>query len=141
MVNGVTRRPLDWEHNGRPAKKDDAGYVMVWEPNHPNKSFGGWQYQHRLVVETVLGRYLTPDEDVHHADGQKDNNDPLNLIPMTPEDHLVITTRDYQEQVRRENKELAEYRRRFGEIRKGAVNQTGESTHAGTPGPSPDEVR
>src|ERR1700733_8708454 len=22
MGNGVTRRPLDWEHNGRPAKKD-----------------------------------------------------------------------------------------------------------------------
>ena len=35
--------------------------------------------EHRLVMEDKLGRYLTPEEEVHHIDGNRANNDPDNL--------------------------------------------------------------
>jgi hypothetical protein len=58
--------------------KAGSGYVCVYAPNHPAAS-GGYVYKHRLVVEDVLGRYLVPGENVHHRDGNPQNNDISNL--------------------------------------------------------------
>lgn len=113
---GRTKRPLDREHNGRPARMDDKGYVMVYQPDHPNKSFSGWQYEHRLVVENVIGRYLRTDEAVHHINGVKHDNRPENLEVLSPAEHSKITVRELWEQIERERAELAEYRRRFGPL-------------------------
>jgi hypothetical protein len=40
-------------------------------------------YEHRLVMEKHLGRYLKPEEVVHHIDGNPGNNvlDNLMLFP------------------------------------------------------------
>ena len=55
------------------------GYVVVRLPNHP-KAFGsGYVYEHRLVMEGVIGRLLEHHEIVHHIDGNKRNNSPDNL--------------------------------------------------------------
>ena len=35
--------------------------------------------EHRLVMEGILGRYLQPWENVHHKDGDRQNNEPDNL--------------------------------------------------------------
>jgi len=111
-----TKRPLDWLHNGKPARKDRQGYVMVWEPTHPNGAFHGWQYQHRLVVEAKVGRHLMSDEHVHHVNGIKDDNRIENLEVMDGLAHVILSGAEYHDHVRRELAELAEYRRIHGSL-------------------------
>lgn len=106
---GRILRPLDRIHNGKPAKLDNHGYVMLWEPAHPNKTLKGWQYEHRLVVEKRLGRYLTSDEQVDHINGIKGDNRPMNLQVLTAGQHSSKTSITNW-------KQLAEYRKRYGPI-------------------------
>jgi HNH endonuclease len=35
---------------------------------------------HRLIAEQVLGKALPPGAEIHHIDGNKQNNDPSNLV-------------------------------------------------------------
>lgn len=58
---------------------DADGYVLVKAPTHPFRTASGYIREHRLMMEAVLGRYLSPREVVHHRDGDKSNNDPGNL--------------------------------------------------------------
>ena len=39
--------------------------------------------RHRKRAEELLGRKLRPGEEVHHLDGDHDNDDPYNLIVMS----------------------------------------------------------
>jgi len=60
--------------------KHKAGYLMVRVPAHPRARTGiGYVFEHILVMEALLGRYLLPDENVHHRNGVKDDNRPENL--------------------------------------------------------------
>mgnify|MGYP002347073156 FL=1 len=52
--------------------KSTSGYLMV-------RMNGKKVMQHRLVMEQVIGRPLTPDERVHHRNGKRDDNRPENL--------------------------------------------------------------
>jgi RNA recognition motif-containing protein len=56
------------------------GYVRIYSPDHPNTDATNNVYEHRLVMEEHLGRYLTIEEIVHHSDGNKSNNVIENLI-------------------------------------------------------------
>jgi endogenous inhibitor of DNA gyrase (YacG/DUF329 family) len=113
---GLIKRPLDRTHNGRPARMDQHGYVMVWEPDHPNRSLKGWQYEHRLVTEKSIGRYLASEEVIHHRDGCKSNNDPANLEIMDAKEHAALSSRDQSDLIARSLARLAEYERRFGPL-------------------------
>lgn len=48
----------------------------------------GHKQAHRVIMEQVLGRPLAADEDVHHIDGNKQNNDPANLRVLKHSEHL-----------------------------------------------------
>jgi len=69
-------------------------YIYVYSPNHPFavKSKGGKGYimKHRLIMEKHLGRYLKPDEVVHHIDGDIENNKIKNLELTTNSKHLSL---------------------------------------------------
>lgn len=55
------------------------GYVLVKAPDHPYRSKAGYVREHRLVMEQMIGRYLRPEEEVHHKDGDPTNNHADNL--------------------------------------------------------------
>ncbi len=55
-----------------------SGYVMLRRVNHPNAK-NGYEFEHRLVMEKILGRYLLPGETVHHKNGVKGENGSENL--------------------------------------------------------------
>lgn len=59
---------------------DKDGYIRILSLNHPNKTVRGYVLQHRLVMEKKIGRYLKPEEDVHHIDQNRQNNSPNNLM-------------------------------------------------------------
>ena len=61
-------------------------YWIVYSPNHPNAR-SGYVAEHRLAIENELGRYLRSDEVVHHIDCDKQNNELLNLITMSIQQH------------------------------------------------------
>ena len=63
-----------------------TGYVRVWvDPSSiwaamvPPSEKGSHVLEHRLVMAQSLGRVLTPDEHVHHRDGDRLNNNIDNL--------------------------------------------------------------
>lgn len=56
-----------------------AGYVMVKTEGHPRGGKSGYVFEHILVVEEMLGRFLHSSETVHHRNGVKHDNRPENL--------------------------------------------------------------
>lgn len=60
--------------------KDANGYYVLFMPDHPYSSKRKTILEHRFVMECKIGRYLKPEECVHHIDGNKSNNDPSNLM-------------------------------------------------------------
>jgi len=56
-----------------------AGYVMVRVPSHPRARGSPYVFEHILVAEDLLRRYLVEGESVHHINGIRDDNRPENL--------------------------------------------------------------
>lgn len=83
--NGMygNRKELAPSWNGGKRKRPD-GYVRAVAPDdhpYPSDTKNGTKYvlEHRLVMETHLGRFLSPDEVVHHIDENPSNNAIENL--------------------------------------------------------------
>lgn len=78
---------------------DQDGYVLIKSHGHPYADRHNYVREHRLVMEKKLGRYLQPQEVVHHKDkdGSKENNDPDNLeVFGTNAEHLAETLQGHR---------------------------------------------
>jgi hypothetical protein len=64
-------------NNGK--TKTSGGYIMLRKLGH-SYSENGYVMEHRLVMEEFLGRYLLPEEVVHHKNEIKDDNRIENLM-------------------------------------------------------------
>lgn len=82
---------LDWTGDNHPqwqgGIRKSKGYVMIYSPNHPFKNANNCVLEHRLVMEQHIGRYLTPEEVVHHKNHIKSDNriENLELFPSNYE--------------------------------------------------------
>lgn len=72
-----------------PARK--PGHVRTFPGRHTSYRLiyhnGRQCLEHRVVMSQQLGRELRSDEVVHHIDENGLNNDPSNLMVMSPDDH------------------------------------------------------
>ena len=65
-----------------------GGYIWCrTDPPHPKRNAKGIYPLHRVLVENRIGRLLGPDEDVHHRDGNKQNNADENLELLSHSAH------------------------------------------------------
>lgn len=79
-------------------KVRDDGYILIVAPDdHPYPADGhagsGLKYilEHRRVMELHLGRYLTPEEVVHHDDENPSNNALDNLVLFSSQaEHIRV---------------------------------------------------
>lgn len=60
--------------------KHSSGYLMVKMLGHPRANQEGYIWQHTLVAEKILGKFLPPKAVVHHVNGIKDDNRLANLV-------------------------------------------------------------
>ena len=85
---GVVQPKMEKSSNWKGGKsKDLKGYILIYQPQHPNSKKSGYILEHRLVMEKYLGRYLQRKEIVHHKNLDKGDNKIENLF-LFPNDRL-----------------------------------------------------
>ena len=70
----------------------EAGRMFFWMPTHPNANNKGYIRRSHFVVEKRIGRYLKPNEVVHHinADIIDDRNENLELLLKKEHDRISV---------------------------------------------------
>lgn len=58
---------------------DSKGYIKIYAPHHENANKAGYIFEHRLMMETKIGRKLLKTEVVHHKNGMIQDNRIENL--------------------------------------------------------------
>ena len=64
--------------------------VAIYAPEHPAATKMGYVFRYRLVMEKVLGRFLTDEEIVHHINEITNDDRPENLQVMTQSEHAKL---------------------------------------------------
>lgn len=90
-------------------RKNNAGYITIYKPEHPYCNGAGRVLEHRLVVEQnadlfdskyfveIYGKkYLKQTTEVHHKNEIKTDNRIENLLPVTKGEHREIHNKDRQ---------------------------------------------
>lgn len=84
-ISALCRERMIAAHTGRTSfawkggRHIENGYVLVWNPEHPNAKSGSYVAEHRMVMSDHLGRALLRTEQVHHRNGDRADNRMVNL--------------------------------------------------------------
>lgn len=76
--------------NRRHRLRHSQGYILLYVPGHPCANKSGYVLEHRVVMEQHVGRSLSPDEIIHHLNGNKSDNRIENLKLVTRSEHAKI---------------------------------------------------
>jgi hypothetical protein len=70
--------------------KTQDGYILIYSPNHPRtqNQKRPYVFEHILVAEKKIGRFLLDNEIVHHINEVTNDNRPENLFITTRAKHL-----------------------------------------------------
>ena len=115
-ANSKIKRPTGRTYNGKPVIENYQGYLTVYEPLSPMASRTGRVLEHRLIMAKKIGRPLKTNEHVNHINHDKTDNRTENLEIMNPSEHSRETNRYTNKKRNSMAAELAEYKRRFGEL-------------------------
>jgi hypothetical protein len=82
-------REKNWRWAGGKTLRPNGGtvYCLVLMRGHPNADRRGYVYEHRIIMENYLGRFLKKQEVVHHINGVGTDNRIENLCLMTHGEH------------------------------------------------------
>ena len=82
--------PKDYKLDKEAKKDKTLGYKYYLDPSHPLSDKNGKVYEHRHEASVMLGRWLCPQEVVHHKDKDKCNNNHSNLEVMSCSEHARL---------------------------------------------------
>src|SRR2546426_2788757 len=68
----------NWK-GGRSVPANPCGYISLYAPRHP-RARDNHVHEHILIAEKALGHLLPQKAQVHHVDGNPQNNEPSNLV-------------------------------------------------------------
>lgn len=60
-------------------KRIVGGYIKIHDRNHARSDKSGFVFEHIVVMENIIGRCLSKNENVHHKNGDRSDNRPENL--------------------------------------------------------------
>lgn len=65
----------------------NTGYVFIFKPKHPF-ACNGYVYEHRLIIEKIIGRHLLPKEKCHHLGAKNDNRPNMLMTFISQSAHI-----------------------------------------------------
>ena len=98
------------------------GYQWIYTMDR-SRSKNGWELEHRLVSEYVIGRQLLDNEVVHHRDFDRSNNLPTNLDVLSDHEHQSYhATLNNKNKLGKPNQKHSDWMRAGGSHRREDVN-------------------
>ncbi len=67
-------------HYARTQPRKHRGYLVVQQPGHPHATASGAVMVHQVIASAALGKPLPKGAEVHHVDGNRQNNANANLV-------------------------------------------------------------